>query len=161
MTYRERALRVALWEAKRGVHEEGFSNRGKYVDRYQDADDLPGRGYPWCMAFVQWCYQQAGHPLRYRTASVGLFQSWARRIGWVVQKPQRGDIVCFNFDADNWADHVGLVTRALPGGWIRTVEGNTSAGTGGSQADGGGVHRRLRRTSRCAFVRVPGKPISK
>jgi len=151
---RIRALNVARREV--GTHEVGFHNRGKRVDEYQRADALPGVGYAWCMAFVQWCYRNAGHPLPDLTASVGNFLSYARKVGWVTSQPQRGDLVCFNFDADNWPDHVGLVLYRLPGGMIRTVEGNTSPGTGGSQADGGGVYRRFRSRRRCAFVRVPG-----
>jgi len=155
VTYRERALRIALGQI--GVHEVGFHNRGRTVDEYERADDLPGVGYAWCMAFVQWCYRQADHPLPTLTASVGTFLTWARRVGWITSRPRRGDVVCFNFDADTWPDHVGLVTRVLPG-FIRTVEGNTSRGAGGSQADGGGVWPKLRRKSRCVFVRVPGRP---
>ncbi len=157
MTYRELALRVALTQL--GVHERGHSNRGPQVDRYQMADDLRGVGYPWCMAFVQWCYREAGHPLPNLTASVGLFATWARRAGWVTSSPLRGDIVCFNFDSNNWPDHVGLVIRSIPMlVLIQTVEGNTSDDARGSQTDGGGVHRKLRRRSRCVFVRVPGRP---
>lgn len=139
-----------------GTHEVGFHNRGKRVDEYQRADNLPGVGYSWCMSFVQWCYKMVYHPLPDLTASVGNFLGYARKVGWVTSRPLRGDLVCFNFDADNWPDHVGFVARVLPLGLIRTIEGNTSPGTGGSQADGGGVYRRLRSRRRCVFVRVPG-----
>lgn len=142
---------------ERGVHEIGYTNRGKKVSEYQRADNLPGVGYAWCMAFVQWCYKQAGRPLPNLTPSVGFFLSYARAIGWVVQKPQKGDLVCFNFDANNWPDHVGFVLSASVPGFIRTIEGNTSPDAGGSQADGGGVYARWRRKSkRNAYVRVPG-----
>lgn len=151
---RIRALNIARREV--GVHEVGFHNRGKRVDEYERADNLPGVGYAWCMAFVQWSYRRAGHPLPNMTASVGTFLSWARGIGWVVQRPARGDLVCFNFDSDEWPDHVGFVLWRIPGGFIRTLEGNTSPSAAGSQADGGGVYRRVRSTRRCAFVRVPG-----
>lgn len=160
MTFREKAVRIAISQI--GTHEIGFHNRGKKVDEYQRADDLPGVGYSWCMSFIQWCFKQAGHHLPTGTASVGLFLSWARKAGWVVTRPLRGDIVCYQFDSDNWPDHTGIVERVLHLGplWvIRTIEGNTSPGSGGSQADGGGVYRRTRtvRAGRVAFVRVPGK----
>jgi hypothetical protein len=151
---RIRALNIARREV--GTHEVGFHNRGKRVDQYQRADSLPGVGYAWCMAFVQWCYREAGRPLPNLTASVGNFLSWARGVGWVVQKPARGDLVCFNFDADNWPDHVGFVLWRAPAFTVRTLEGNTSPGTAGSQADGGGVYPRWRSRRRCAFVRRPG-----
>jgi hypothetical protein len=154
-TYRERALEIALGEV--GIHEIGFHNRGRRVDQYERADDLPGVGYSWCMSFVQWCYRQAGHRLPTLSPSVGIVLNWARMAGLVTTGPRRGDLVCFNFDADSWPDHVGFVIHNYPL-YIRTVEGNTSPGTGGSQADGGGVYRRTRRKSRCIFIRVPGRP---
>ncbi len=156
MLARERALELALAEARAGVHEIGTSNRGPRVDQYQQADDLPGEGYPWCMAFIQWCYRTAGRTLPTLTASVGSFAAWARKAGWITTRPARGDIVCFNFDADNWPDHVGIVRQVLPAGLIRTVEGNTSGTAAGSQDDGGAVACKTRRASRCVFVRVPG-----
>jgi cell wall-associated NlpC family hydrolase len=151
-------LRALDWAwTERGTHEVGFHNRGRKVDEYQRADDLPGVGYSWCMSFVQWCFRAAGRPLPHLTASVGFFLGWARKAGWVVQKPARGDLVCFNFDADNWPDHVGFVVHVYPL-FILTVEGNTSPGQRGSQADGGGVYSRYRRkSSRYAYVRVPDK----
>lgn len=153
-TYRWKAASIA--ETQIGTHEIGFQNRGKKVDAYQRADNLPGVGYAWCMSFVQWCFREAGRPLPNLTASVGFFSSWARKAGWLVYSPLRGDIVCFNFDRDNWPDHVGIVTRRPILGFVRTVEGNTSPDNRGSQADGGGVYRKTRRVNRCVFVRVPG-----
>jgi hypothetical protein len=153
-TYRQLALAIALDEV--GVKESpAGSNRGPRVDQYQDADDLAGRGYPWCMSFVQWCYRNAGKPLPRRTPSVGFFLDWARKAGWVVTAPRRGDVVCYQFDADSWPDHVGIVSAVLPGGFIRAVEGNTATG---NDANGGAVMVRTRRSSRCAFVRVLGRP---
>jgi len=40
--------------------------------------------------------------------------------------------------------HVGMLVKALPGGAAKTVEGNTSFGPGGSQANGGCVAARVR-----------------
>lgn len=157
MLLRMKALSFAWGE--RGVKEVGFTNRGKRVDQYQRADNLPGVGYAWCMAFVQWCYKMAGRPLPTLTPSVGFFVDWARRAGFVVTSPRRGDIVCFNFDADNWPDHVGFVLkvpRFMP--WIQTIEGNTSPDSRGSQADGGQVAVKRRfKSKRFIYVRVPGK----
>lgn len=159
MTVRENALRVAIGEL--GVKEEpAGSNSGPRVRQYQAATSLGGTGWPWCMAFVCWCYKQSGHKLAYPTASVGLFLTWATKVGDVVSRPFRGDLVCYRFDADNWPDHVGIVERvlALPRGGkpylIRTIEGNTSFG---NNANGGQVQRRWRWASRCSFVRIKGK----
>jgi hypothetical protein len=40
--------------------------------------------------------------------------------------------------------HVGMLVQALPGGAAKTVEGNTSFGPGGSQANGGCIAARVR-----------------
>lgn len=40
--------------------------------------------------------------------------------------------------------HVGMLVQAMPDGWAKTVEGNTSFGPGGSQSNGGCVAARLR-----------------
>lgn len=157
MTVREAALRKAIGEL--GVHEEpSGSNSGPRVRQYQAATSLGGTGWPWCMAFVCWCYKQAGHKLPYPTASVGYFVDWARTSGVSVTRPFRGDIVCYRFDADNWPDHTGIVERvlAIRGKvfWVRTIEGNTSLT---SNDNGGKVMRRTRWHRRCSYVRIAGQ----
>nr|MCW1079565.1 CHAP domain-containing protein [Streptococcus anginosus] len=56
---------------------------------------------------------------------------------------QAGDLVCFDWDGDGVADHVGFVERNY-GSYYQTIEGNTSSGASGSQSNGGGVYRRTR-----------------
>jgi len=161
MTIREKALRFAVAEIGVKEHPPG-SNSGPRVREYQAATNLPGTGWPWCMAFVCWCYKQAGHPLPYPTASVGIFLDWARAAGDLVTRPFRGDLVCYQFTADDWPDHVGFVERVLAVrwrgaqfvGWVKTVEGNTAFG---NDANGGEVQRRYRWVNRCSFVRVSGQ----
>ena len=64
-----------------------------------------------------------------------------------------GDLVCFDWDGDGLADHVGIV-EANYGGWLQTIEGNTSSGAAGSQSNGGGVWCRTRGwDSVCAVIR--------
>lgn len=117
----------------------------------------------WCMAFVHYCYEQTGVALG-GGASVGNFLDWARKNnGWVVDRPFKGDLVCYDWNGDGWPDHVGFVDKVLalrwgPGhrfvGFVRTCEGNTSSGEAGSQSDGDGVYVRYRWCSNCRFVRV-------
>lgn len=164
--YRIQALEVALSEE--GVSEVGFNNRGPRVDQYQREGTayVGWVGFPWCAAFVSWCLKAVGFPVEMipLRASVGFFEDYARGVGWVVSKPARGDIFCWRIDSrDNWPDHIGFVTRVVrlgPYVAFRTIEGNTSPGTGGSQDDGGGVYQRTRviKRSRVVFLRVPGTP---
>jgi hypothetical protein len=157
---RERALRIAIGQI--GVVEKGGNNWGPQVALYLRATGIT---FPaaWCMAFVHWCYGQAGKTLG-GGASVGNFLTWARQNGIIVARPLRGDLGCWELSGDSWPDHVFFVERVLKLGpvWtLRTIEGNTSSGQAGSQDDGGGVYRRTRLVRNSSvlgaiFVRVPG-----
>lgn len=139
------------------------SNDGPEIRKWLRAAGI-NRPAPWCMAWLRAKFALAGVTLG-GGASVGNFEAWARSSGEVmlVRRPLAGDIVCYRFDADDWPDHVGIVEKvlALPRPlkgrlwyFVRTIEGNTSPGIFGSQANGGGVYRRRRWAARCRFVRV-------
>lgn len=156
MTYREKALAVATGEL--GVHEDpAGSNSGPRVNVYLASAGL-GPGYPWCMAFVNYCFRQAGLKIEHpNKASVGFFEDWARKNGHIVYDPAPGDVVCYRFDADNWPDHTGIV-ESVSGKTITVIEGNTAYG---DDANGGKVMRRRRNLNRCTFARIPGDvPVS-
>lgn len=130
----------------------------------EQANGLRG-GYPWCAAFATYAFEWAGRKIGdARRASVGFFEAWARDRGMLVDRPYRGDLVCYRFDKDNWPDHIGIVERvlSLPKGGrpflIRVIEGNTSFG---DDANGGKVMLRTRLASRCRFVRIPDRPEDK
>jgi hypothetical protein len=163
-TYRE----LALHQARRyiGTKEKPpYSNRGVFIDIWNE--QAAGMvGVYWCASFVHAMYRKAGFDLP-GGASVGNILGWARKMGYTVKRPRRGDLVCFEFGSDRaFDDHIGFVERVLAlrwgggtfTGWIQTVEGNTSSGNYGSQDDGGGVFRRRRwvRGIGAKFVRVPG-----
>lgn len=124
------------------------SNKVKYNTWYYGRE-VSGSDYPWCMAFVQWCYNEAQMKLPYKTASCSALLNWYREHHpeCVVSKPEPGDVVIYDFG------HTGIVESAAVGK-ITAIEGNTSAGSSGSQDNGGGVYRRTRSTS-CvrAFIR--------
>lgn len=109
----------------------------------REVRDTADRKYPWCMAFVQWCFNQAGKRLPHLTASCGDLLSWYRRYcpERVVTVPQTGDIIIYNFGHTGIVEGVGVGKDA---GYILAIEGNTSAGEAGSQSNGGGVFRRKR-----------------
>jgi hypothetical protein len=172
---RELAVRqIAKWV---GRHEVGYNNRGPFVEMLQRADSLPGEGYAWCQSLQNGAWRLVtggrvqkvngrdeivgGTMLGGGTASVGMFRDWARSMGYIVTRPFRGDHVLFQFTSDTWPDHIGIVEKVLRLGPVlilQTLEGNTSPDAGGSQSDGGGVYRRRRvvRTSKVIFVRMPG-----
>jgi len=139
------------------------SNRGPQIDKWNKVAGVPV-GSPWCMGFLRAMFKLAGVQLG-GGASVGFFEEWAVQHGeLVVRRPFKGDVVCYRFDSDDWPDHVGLVEKVLAlrwkgqafVGWVSVIEGNTSPGVRGSQANGGGVYRRRRWIGRAKFVRIPG-----
>ena len=135
-------LKVAQGELGNTESPAG-SNRTKY-GKWMGLD-----GQPWCMSFVQWCFNQAGYPLPHRTGSCSDLLSWYRKYApeCIVTAPKARDIVIYNFG------HTGILESAATG-TITVVEGNTSAGAAGSQDNGGGVFRRSRsRTLVQAFIR--------
>lgn len=162
---RTRTVRVQALEQARlyvGVREQpSGSNRGPHIDRWcRWANGLVG--YPWCAAFVCGMYREACGLIvpEPRRASVGFLQAWANEVGALLpagKRPARGDLVCYRFDSDNWPDHIGIVDRCPRWGryrgYVRTIEGNTSAG---NDANGGQVQVRYREiaVSRVRFIRL-------
>jgi len=152
------AVTVALREV--GVKEDpAGSNSGRRVNQYLAAAGL-GPGYPWCAAFVTWCLEKVDY--RVTTPGPALVENWVQwgtKHGMIVARPFRGDLVCYDWNADNWYDHIGFVVRVLAlrwrgktfAGFIKTVEGNTSFG---NDSNGGKVMIRYRWVGHCQFLRV-------
>jgi hypothetical protein len=148
-TYLRQVVQVAC--AQLGVRElKGYPNRGKEVDEYLinagfDPMHGPPSGYPWCAAFVYWCFTQAAtqlgvtNPLA-RTGWVFTFWDRAPKAARVTAEAAADDPSLikpgsvFIIDHGNQKGHTGLV-RALQGGEILTVEGNTSL-RGSREGDG-------------------------
>lgn len=163
--YRELALREAV--SQLGVSEmPPDSNSGRKVQQYQDATSLAGTtGWPWCAAFVNWCYMKVGRPLKElnRSASVPILLSLARKAGWGVHVPAPGDVVCYDWDTltgpdhGDIPDHVGIVSKIVSTSTFEAIEGNTAIG---NDSNGGSVMRRTRNISMVeGFFRVPGHPV--
>lgn len=105
-------------------------------------------GVAWCAIFVWCCFANAGASgLIAKAAYTPTLADWFRNRGQWGDQPRPGALAFFD-----WADdvhriqHVGLVEAVRSDGTIVTIEGNTSAGTKGSQSDGDGVYRRTRST---------------
>jgi hypothetical protein len=145
-----RGFRFALVSAAMGEvgARESGSNAGAAVERYQAAAELDPGVWPWCAAFVCWCYLMAcaGNPgllaTRPKTARAYGFESWAKDHAFLTRDARRvrvGDVVIFRFS------HVGIcVGDYSPSFGIPTVEGNTDPSGG---RDGDGVYARWRRPS--------------
>lgn len=150
-------LQVALSYV--GVTESGGKNTGPEIDRFLSSVGL-GPGYSWCAAFVSYSLQEAvpmpdfpatrsalarhfrvsGHAIDIRRA---VASNMHYESGWIVGW-QRGTSIY---------GHIGFIIYGQ-GATMRTVEGNTSPGTGGSQFDGGGVYLRQRQYVASNYLRI-------
>lgn len=117
----------------------------------------PSTSIWWCMLFVSMVFDEAGQVdaiggWTYNT-DVCISHARARGLPFVTAaQAHPGDVVIFNWNGGP-TDHVGVVERNLGGGWIQTIEGNTSSGAAGSQSAGNGVWRRRRHDSIAAIIR--------
>ena len=117
---------------------------------------------PWCAMSVSRAYVAAGSKAfqRGRHYSYVPYIVADARAGRnnlaLTRHPEPGDLVCYDWNHDGVADHVGLFEAWItPGARFHAVEGNTSSDDHGSQSNGGGVYRRQRDASLVqAFVHV-------
>lgn len=126
-------------------------------------------GTPWCGEWARWALQQGGvQGLSARQASVlfieadaragrAPFTKWHSPSEW--RKVLRGSLVVM-FGAGVHVETVRSFKRTTSGIVVVTEGGNTSSGTAGSQANGGGAYRRERALSDVhgfAQVHYPGQ----
>ncbi len=131
------ALEIAKGQLGQSEKPAG-SNSGPMVNEYLRAAGLKP-GYPWCQAFVYWCYEEAAkwlgiqNPLL-RTA--GVHDCWNRTSAGkhIVKIPKAnallhpeqigpGDqVILFLSDAEG---HTGIV-EAVKGNLLYTIEGNSN-----------------------------------
>lgn len=118
------------------------SNNVKYNTAFY-GHDVSGSSYPWCCAFVWWCFSQYKPCLVKKTASCQDLAQWFKDNGKWGSTPHPGDVVFFKFNTNSrWTNHVGIVKEVLDGGVkIKTIEGNTSIN---SDDNGGAVMERTR-----------------
>lgn len=135
----------------------GSANYTKYA---RDLDavkffNTPKNGYSWCAVFVAWCFFAAfGLELALKLLCQSLgscgagvksaAQYFKDKGQFHASNPKQGDQAFFvrrdtNGNITSWL-HTALVER-VEGGYIHTIEGNTS-GASGVVANGGGVCRK-------------------
>ena len=135
-------LAVAVRQLK--VREDPPDSNNVRYNTWYYGREVSGKAYPWCMAFVQWCFDQAGVKLPARTASCGTLMNAAKSFGiWVTEGFQPGDVAIYDFSGKRrTTEHCGIVEAVLPGYGVQAIEGNTSES--GSQSNGGMVCRKKR-----------------
>lgn len=127
------------------------SNRTKYWQDYDPAY----QGQPWCVAFLWWCFREAGESAAFfggaKTASCGkLLRFFKENYQNVpVREIAVGDLGFFNFSGGVAPEHCGLITHVERNGgsilYVKSIEGNTYAeGGSGDDSNGGCVAERTR-----------------
>ena len=143
-----------------GISENpaGSNNVIFNTDYYGSA--VSGDSYPWCCAFVWWCFNKSGNGAAFynggKTASCQTVYSWAQTNHLFINgsQAQYGDIVLFGSN-----EHIELVVCKNDDGSYTTIGGNTSSDEAGSQSNGGCVALKRRYTSGSfpitSFIRPP------
>jgi hypothetical protein len=129
------------------------SNRTKFA-----AEAAHANGQPWCATFVVAMARRVGVKLPSESAYT---PTMANAFKPLQRLPQVGDLAFFNFPGDgkNRIQHVGIVESVdFLRAQVTCIEGNTSAGTTGSQDNGGGVYRRTRPFSHVVGFGRPSYP---
>ena len=138
----ERMLELAWAELETKEYPPG-SNNVKYNTEYYGRE-VSGNNFAWCAVFIWWLFEQAGISGLYyggkKTAYVPALLTWARQEGLLVDTPRPGDLVCFDFNHNAAADHIGLC-ESWDGANVTTIDGNTGTA---SENNGGCVMRRRR-----------------
>lgn len=136
-----------------GLKEDPAGSNHQRFGEWYGAD-----GQPWCAMFVSYCYSTAGSKAfqkgkHYAYVPYVVNDARAGRNGLsVVRNPLAGDLVCYDWQGNGVADHIGIYEANSGGGKFHAVEGNTAVG---NDSNGGEVMRRLRMRSQVqAFVRV-------
>lgn len=116
--------------AENEVGYKGTSSKSKYGDWY-------GYQGSWCTYFIFWCYNQADKSMgsdMYGTivpsgGNCNSMISWYKNKGLYHKsgsyKPQKGDLVFFDWSSNGSSQHVGFVT-GTSGSTVFTIEGNCS-----------------------------------
>lgn len=112
-------------------------------------------GLAWCGMFVSWCYFKAGKQLPrigYLKGFAGCQTAYAYFVknGWLVDLPEEGDIVLYDFNGDGRYDHTGIFVRWINKTTFEAIEGNTSLV---NQSNGGSVMLRERKNKGVVFAR--------
>lgn len=122
-TYADTTLQdkiVIIAQKEIGKGEIIANNKGKDITRYFQGK----REGAWCCVFVSWVLSESDiSELGYNVSSRKLFNK-ARELGWVVEHPQKGDLIVFwRENKNSWKGHIGIIER-VSCGEIISIEGN-------------------------------------
>lgn len=112
---------LAMCAAEIGTSEDPPGSNNIKYNTWFYGHAVSGDDYPWCMAFVQWCFNNAGLPLEHKSAGCADMWDWYNDHEpdmCHTSNPEPGDIMIMS-------GHTGIV-ESVEGTTIHTIEGNTS-----------------------------------
>lgn len=137
--------------------QNGYVEKKSNITKYASEIYPSVQGAAWCGVFDAWCYKQAGVDLRpwCWMPFVPSIEAWAKKIGaWRTDHAEMADLVVYGFGRSS-GQHTGIAWPDKGAAGYRAIEGNTSASSAGSQANGGQVAIRYRgRSSIRGWVRM-------
>jgi hypothetical protein len=139
-----------------GVKEVG-NNSGEMVKKFLASVHL-GLGYSWCAGFVRYILDitKAIEP-KIRSAMARAYITSksinAKRVAKGYIKIPAGWLVIWQ-RGTNGAGHIGITASEWSGNQGKTIEGNTSSGQSGSQANGDGVYPKTRKITTWSDFRI-------
>lgn len=144
----QKALAIAISEAKVGAREIGGNNLGEFVEKYHQNNPMY-KGQPWCAPFVRWCFMQVGEGKlfqkddKFDSSAISLFNQCVKLgIAWDFKPnapsermPEPGDLIFWwRGKTRTWMGHVGIVYDSnFP--IVRTIEGNRTPEVKGFEYD--------------------------
>ena len=138
--------------------DENYTKFARELDKLGWFYNGPKQGYAWCDVFVDDCFVEAYgveaalellcQPKKSTGAGCTFSAQFYRNKGQFHKSdPQPGDQIFFGKTGDEY--HTGIVEK-IAGGYVYTIEGNTSSGNG-VDAEGGGVFRKKYRLGSSAI----------
>lgn len=123
---------------------------------------LTANGVSYCDIWITWVFWKALGEDFVRNGGLPAGASYntdyrASKGGRISKSQARpGDVLVFDWNWNTVAtNHVGILEKRLSSGNFQTIEGNTSAGSTGSQSNGGRVARRTRKPGQVRYVIRP------
>ena len=127
---------VKTFTAEIGVRELSGHNDGAAVEKYLSSVGLP-KGYPWCAAFVAYCFSECG----ITTVNSAWSPTWFPD-DQLTDQPAAGNVFGIYFPNKRRIAHVGFIDSwDMNESYTQTVEGNTNQ-VGSREGDG--VYRKFR-----------------
>lgn len=140
-----------------GIKEATGHNDGEPVETFLRSVGRK-RGDSWCAAFVSYCLTKAN--IKDPKTRSGLARLFKREKYIKAADVLRGIKIIESGSIVGWekgstiSGHIGFVSSNWKGQSGNTIEGNTSSGEKGSQADGDGVYARKRSIMPANYFRI-------